>query len=233
MTDLGFKPYEALSSQGLRRVYIILIWVLFGLVLTGNAQTPCSNGVTINVGATIETGYIVSNNWFASRGQTVGKAEDFPSGSFLGTATQSEQRSAEPEDCSYVIQAPQGYHVQVALLAVGLAEGRSIPCADFIELVGTGGGPSFNGDAQYCSSGPWRPDITNNLVLQYTDPNTYLVDSASILVAPADAPVFCSHDTNVTVNVFNAATNTDTAYIGFVVAFRYKIIFLLLKSLGL
>ena len=219
MTDLGFKPYEALSSQGLRRVYFILIWALFGLVLTGNAQSPCSNGVTINVDATIETGYIVSNNWFASSAQTVGKAEDFPSGNFLGTATQTEQRSLEAEDCSYVIQAPQGYYVQVALLAVGLTEGRD-GCEDFIELTGTGGGPSFYGDAQYCSAAPWRPNLGSNNVLQYIAP-AYLRGSANILSAPADAPVFCSNDTNVTLNYFNGAANTDTTYIGFVVAFRY------------
>ena len=227
MTDLSFKPYEALSSQGLRRVYFILIWALFGLVSTGNAQMPCSNGVTINVDATIETGYIVSNNWFKSPEQTVGKAENFPSGNFLGTATQTEQRSAEPEDCSYVIQAPQGYYVQIALLAVGLTEGTREPCQDFIELVGTGGGPSFNGDAQYCSAGPWRPDLQSNDVLQYIFP-AYLrgpeniLSETGILNAPADAPVFCSNDTNVTLNYLNGASNTDESYIGFVVAFRYK-----------
>ena len=184
-------------------------------------QSPCSNGVNIIVNATIETQYIVSNNWMTSSSQTVGKGKDFPSGSFLATATHNEERSAEPEDCSYSVHAPEGYHVMITILAVGLTESRG-GCEDFIELIGTSNGMVLDiGDGQYCSKGPHRPDLYSNFVLQYTDPGTEIrMPDGNVLTAPYKAPVTCSESQNLILNVFNGASNTDLAYIGFVVSFR-------------
>ena len=183
-------------------------------------QSPCSKGVNIIVNATIETQYIVSNNWMTSSSQTVGKGTDFPSGNFFGTATQSELRSAEPEDCAYSVHAPEGYHVMVAILAVGLTQGRG-GCRDFIELIGTRNGMNSDiGDGQYCSAAPHRPDLDSNIVLQYTAPTYLKMPNRSDLNAPYKAPVTCSENRNLTLNVLNDAATTDTTYIGFVVSFR-------------
>ena len=124
----------------------------------------------IDVYASIETRYIVSPNWAADQISTVIREAEFIDGDFLTTVQNNSFPRAGSANCTYIVTAPEGYHVMVAILAMGLLEARGNTCTYYAEFEGTGDGFNDTGDGKYCSSptNGFLPDLSA-AEIQYTE----------------------------------------------------------------
>ena len=204
--------------------HLSLFSTLISIILTGQSLCQrCQNGEEISVSASIETRYIVSRNWAADLNKTVIREDEFLDGDFLTTAQNRQMSLAPSFNCSYIVTAPEGYHVMVAILAMGIEEARGHRCMYFVEFEGTGDGFKDTWDGQYCSSSAnsFFPDSAEHL--QYTKGQYVLyhgIGLSSGTKLKNIAPTVCSETETMNVNVYNEFVNQDAKYIGFVLTFR-------------
>ncbi|XP_075250478.1 uncharacterized protein LOC142342791 isoform X3 [Convolutriloba macropyga] len=187
-------------------------------------QGVCENGATINVHASVETHFIVSDNWAADQFSTVIREGDFLDGDFFTTSHMRHIQPAGTADCSYIVSAPAGYQVMVAILAMGLEEARGFTCLYYVEYEGTDVFYDHR-DGRYCSSptNGFLPDLLANQ-LQYTEgqyvnyiQSPYTSFGVRLTNQP---PIVCSNNNTIKINVLNDYINGDQKYIGFVLSFR-------------
>ena len=188
-----------------------------------NHSELCLNGEQVEVSASVETRYIVSRNWAADLKKTVIREDEFLDGDFLTTAQNRQMSLAPSFNCSYIVTAPEGYHVMVAILAMGIEEARGHRCMYYVELEGMGKDFNNIGDGQYCSSSAnsFFPDFAENL--QYTKGQYVLYHQLGLssgVRLKNMAPTVCSKDETAKINVFKKFYNQDEKYIGFVLSFR-------------
>ena len=190
-------------------------------------QGVCENGAIINVHASVETHFIVSDNWAADQFSTVIREGDFLDGGFLTTSQLRHIQPAGTADCSYIVSAPAGYQVMVAILAMGLEEARGFSCLYYVEYEGTDVFYDHR-DGRYCSSptNGFSPDLFVNQ-LQYTQGQyvNYIQPpyNTSGIRLTNQPPIVCSNNNTIKINVLNDYINGDQKYIGFVLSFRWDL----------
>ena len=201
--------------------------VLFNCIIQLSSSSDlCKNGEQIDVMASIDTQYIVSSNWAAGHDKTVIKRDEFLDGDFMTTAQNRNVSLSPSANCSYLVSAPEGYHVMVAILAIGLLEARTgTTCDNYVQFEGTRDGFIETGDGRYCSSlaNGFMPD-QNGDQLKYTEGQYVLFHQPPLNSSRLTdtVPIVCSDKDKeaVKVIVHNMPFGTDGFQYGFVLSVR-------------
>ena len=223
---VGCRAAPGEKQNVMRLETMIKRLVILLLLRTGFAAgQACLSGATINVDATVERQYLVSTNWAADQTSNIIGIGEFVDGEFLETSQLRQVSKAGDADCTFVISAPQGYHVKTAILAMGLEEARGFSCLYYIQMEGTYTDFPGPGDGRFCSSptNGFAPDLLS-ASLQYTEGQyvNYLEPpfTSSGVRFSNDPLIQCSENRTMSVIYSNKDFNEDQKYIGFVMSFR-------------